>query len=213
MQYQYFSSDILKIEYSSRLSVINSKYYIYIYNVNLYALLCQSSLLSFTISMKPQKRLHTIANKTPAAIKKHTHVLSPSLSLSDMSAFDYNKLNPSRRAHRGQNPIPQRVLSSISIIHIDPCAFDVRTGPFVHFHTSKEFISVDLCYNDSRREEKKSRQHNREPTDTIFIYCCVCLCFIMSRWGDRGARWGQKETEKESCIQMKECWGRWDGVG
>lgn len=126
------------------------------YDVNLCILLCtQPSSLSFAISMKLQKRQQAIANKTYLQQKK-TYSFSPS----GMSAFDYNKLNPSR-AHRGQNPIPQRVLSSISIIHIDPCAFDVRTGPFVHFHTSKEFISVDLCYNDSRREEKKSRQHNR----------------------------------------------------
>lgn len=76
--------------------------------------------------------------------------------LSGVSAFNYNKLKPPRRTvRRGQNPIPLGVLSSISIIHIDPRAFDVRTDPFVHFHTSKEFISVDLCYNDLKREEKK----------------------------------------------------------
>lgn len=156
--------------------------------------------------------------KYPRSKNNTHHTYSFFLSLSSplllgMSAFDYNKLNPSRRAHRGQNPIPQRVLSSISIIHIDPCAFDVRTGPFVHFHTSKEFISVDLCYNDSRREEKKTRHNTTEPTDTIFIYCCVCLCFIMSRWGDRGARWGKKrQRELHSNEGMLGAVG-WGGVG
>lgn len=125
----------------------------------------QSLFLSFIISMKLQKKIYNIRLQIryPRS-KKHTYTHIYTLSLIPsfflfplgMSAFDYNKLNPSRRAHRGQNPIPQRVLSSISIIHIDPCAFDVRTGPFVHFHTSKEFISVDLCYNDSRREEKRA---------------------------------------------------------
>lgn len=121
-------------------------------------------------------------------------------TLSGTSAFNYNKRNPSRRAHRGQNPISRRVLSLISIIHIDPCAFDVRTGPFVHFHTSKEFISVDLCYNDSRREEKKKKgtDNTTEPTDTIFIYCRVCLCFIMSRWGEsRGEMRAKRDREGE----------------
>jgi len=64
-------------------------------------------------------------------------------------------------SRRGQNPIPPRVLSSISIIHIDPCALDVRTGPFVRFHTSKEFISVDLCYNDSKTERERERERER----------------------------------------------------
>ena len=133
-----------------------------------------------------------------------------------MSAFNYNKPNlPRRVARRGQNPIPLGVLSSISIIHIDQRAFDVRTDPFVHFHTSKEFISVDLCYNDLRREKKRTG-NTTEPTDTIFIYCCVCLCFIMSRRGDRGARWGKKRQRKRVAFKWRNAggggmgWGRWD---
>lgn len=133
--------------------------------------------------------------------------------LSGVSAFNYNKPNPPRRAaRRGQNPIPLGVLSSISIIHIDPRAFDVRTGPFVHFHTSKEFISVDLCYNDLRREEKKSRQHNRANWYNIHLLLRVSMLHNVTAGGSRGEM-RQKETEKESCIQMKECRGRWDGVG
>lgn len=50
------------------------------------------------------------------------------------------------------------------------------------------------------RERKGSATRT---TDTIFIYRCVRLCFIMSRW-----KASKKRRMKESCIQMKECRGR-----
>lgn len=66
----------------------------------------------------------------------------------------------------------------------------------------------------------RKKEATTKTTDTIFIYCYVCLCFIMSRWkkGWRGeGGWGGVESKKrqmkESCIQMKECQRRWDGGG
>lgn len=63
---------------------------------------------------------------------------------------------------------------------------------------------------------KKRAGNTTEPTDTIFIYCCVCLCFIMSRRGDRGARWGKKRQRKRVAFKWRNAgggrmgWGRWD---
>jgi hypothetical protein len=112
--------------------------------------------------------------------------------------------------------------------HRPLCSFPHVERVHLSFETS-----VDLCYNDSKTEKEREREggvgggrrkkradNATEPTDTIFIYCRVCLCLIMPRRGEsgggggrEGGRGGKKRRRKESCIQMKECRGRWDGVG
>lgn len=124
-------------------------------------------------------------------------------------------MNPLRQAGRVKTRFLS-FLSPISIIHIDPCAFDVRTGLFVHFHTSKEFISVDLCYNDLRREEKKSRQHNRANWYNIHLLLRVSMLHNVTVEGSRGMMGAKRDRERE--LHSNEGmpgavgwgWGRWD---
>lgn len=141
---------------------------------------------------------------------KHSHSKQ---ILSGVLTFNYNKLNPLRQAGRVKTRF-LLFLSPISIIHIDPCAFDVRTGLFVHFHTSKEFISVDLCYNDLRREEKKSRQHNRANWYNIHLLLRVSMLHNVTAEGSRGMMGAKRDRERElhSNEGMPGAVG-WGGVG
>ena len=68
------------------------------------------------------------------------------------------------------------------------------------------------CYNDWGKKEATTKT-----TDTIFIYCYVCLCFIMSRWKERREE-EQKETDERELHSNEGMpgavgWGRKKGEG
>lgn len=109
-------------------------------------------------------------------------------------------------------------LSSISIIHIDPCIPRAQRPLCSLPHAKRVYLFRPLLQWLEEREKKKKKkptQHNRANWYNIHLLR-VCLCFIMSRWGDRGARRGKKRQRKRVAFKWRNVggggmrWGRWD---
>lgn len=66
-----------------------------------------------------------------------------------------------------------------------------RKDPLFHSCTPTEF----RLRRETLLQWLGKKEATTKTTDTIFIYCYVCLCFIMSRWKEKREE-EQKETDE-----------------